>query len=550
MGWERKRGKLEELNRLLRGATDTSFDVQVGRRRASSRSVRYCITLDSDTRLPRDAAKKLVGIIAHPLQPAALRPRASGRVTEGYGILQPRVSVTTVERRRLALRAHLRRAHRRRPLHDGRLGHLPGPLRRGHLHRQGALRRGRLHGGAGRARARQRAALPRPLRRPARPHRRSSPTSRWSTTIRRACSPTRGASTAGRAATGRSWPGSSRSCRRAPAWRGTACRSSRGGRSSTTCAAALLAPATVALLLARLDGAARQPSALDRGHPGRRSPSRSSRSSSMRSRAHARSSRGASSCASSRRTPRPALARILLQLTFLANQAPARMAHAIRRHPRPPLVTRRRLLEWETAAASAARGAGLDVGTGPRSFLRRRWRRARPSPSRSADPRRRLAPGRAPPRRRPCSSCGLIAPLVAYRLSQPIAPEDAELGPEDRHFLLERGANDLALLRDLHGTGRSRPAAGQLPGGPEPRIAHRTSPTNIGMGLLSTLAAHDLGIIQTGRAARADRRHPHHDGGPGADRGAPVQLVRHASASRRCRPGTSRPSTAATWPAP
>ena len=55
--------------------------------------MRYCITLDTDTRLPRDAAKTLVGIIAHPLN----RPRFDarvGRVTEGYGILQPRVSVT------------------------------------------------------------------------------------------------------------------------------------------------------------------------------------------------------------------------------------------------------------------------------------------------------------------------------------------------------------------------------------------------------------------------------------------------------------------------
>jgi cyclic beta-1,2-glucan synthetase len=92
MGWERKRGKLEELNRLLRGATDTSFSVQIGEVAVLQR-VRYCITLDSDTRLPRDAARKLIGIIAHPLN----RPRFDarlGRVTEGYGILQPRVSVT------------------------------------------------------------------------------------------------------------------------------------------------------------------------------------------------------------------------------------------------------------------------------------------------------------------------------------------------------------------------------------------------------------------------------------------------------------------------
>ena len=92
MGWERKRGKLEEWNRLLRGATDTSFSVQVGDVGILP-GVRYCLTLDSDTRLPRDAAKKLIGIIAHPLN----RPRFDarlGRVTEGYGILQPRVSVT------------------------------------------------------------------------------------------------------------------------------------------------------------------------------------------------------------------------------------------------------------------------------------------------------------------------------------------------------------------------------------------------------------------------------------------------------------------------
>jgi cyclic beta-1,2-glucan synthetase len=92
MGWERKRGKIEELNRLLRGATDTSFVAQVGALDVLP-SVRYCITLDSDTRLPRNAAKTLIGIIAHPLN----RPRFDarvGRVTDGYGILQPRVSVT------------------------------------------------------------------------------------------------------------------------------------------------------------------------------------------------------------------------------------------------------------------------------------------------------------------------------------------------------------------------------------------------------------------------------------------------------------------------
>jgi cyclic beta-1,2-glucan synthetase len=92
MGWERKRGKIEEFNRLLRGATDTSFAVTVGDLDVLP-DVRYCITLDSDTRLPRGVARELIGIISHPLNRAEFNP-AAGRVTEGYGILQPRVSVT------------------------------------------------------------------------------------------------------------------------------------------------------------------------------------------------------------------------------------------------------------------------------------------------------------------------------------------------------------------------------------------------------------------------------------------------------------------------
>ncbi|MGE5717785.1 MAG: glycosyltransferase family 2 protein, partial [Acidobacteriota bacterium] len=93
MGWERKRGKLEELNRLLRGATDTSFGMQVGNLSILP-SVRYVLTLDSDTRLPRDTARTLVGIIEHPLNRPRLDP-ATRRVTQGYGILQPRVSIAT-----------------------------------------------------------------------------------------------------------------------------------------------------------------------------------------------------------------------------------------------------------------------------------------------------------------------------------------------------------------------------------------------------------------------------------------------------------------------
>lgn len=100
MGYERKRGKLADLNALLRGrAGDLSgerfgdrFSRVVGDTTILS-SVRYVITLDTDTQLPRDAAWELVGAMAHPLN----RPRYDaerGRVCEGHGILQPRVAAS------------------------------------------------------------------------------------------------------------------------------------------------------------------------------------------------------------------------------------------------------------------------------------------------------------------------------------------------------------------------------------------------------------------------------------------------------------------------
>ena len=82
MGWERKRGKLEELNRLLRGDRGTSYVVTVGDLTPLA-DVRYVLTIDSDTVLPRNVARQLVGIAAHPLQRPHYDP-AEGRVTAGY----------------------------------------------------------------------------------------------------------------------------------------------------------------------------------------------------------------------------------------------------------------------------------------------------------------------------------------------------------------------------------------------------------------------------------------------------------------------------------
>ncbi len=92
MGWERKRGKLADFNAYLLGAADDAFELTEGHL-PWLEGVRYVITLDSDTVLPRGAAVALIGTIAHPLNRARFDENV-GRVVRGYGILQPRVSVS------------------------------------------------------------------------------------------------------------------------------------------------------------------------------------------------------------------------------------------------------------------------------------------------------------------------------------------------------------------------------------------------------------------------------------------------------------------------
>jgi cyclic beta-1,2-glucan synthetase len=101
MGWERKRGKILDLNKLLAGDFD-AFPIKAGNLEAL-KSVRYVLTLDSDTQLPRGSAAKLIGAIAHPLNQAVIDPKLR-IVTDGYGILQPRigVAVRSASRSRLA----------------------------------------------------------------------------------------------------------------------------------------------------------------------------------------------------------------------------------------------------------------------------------------------------------------------------------------------------------------------------------------------------------------------------------------------------------------
>lgn len=89
MGYERKRGKLVQLNRFLRGGARSAFSLIVGDT-SSLNEIKYVITLDADTQLPRDEAAELVGAMAHPLNRPVFSP-SRDRILFGYGILQPRV---------------------------------------------------------------------------------------------------------------------------------------------------------------------------------------------------------------------------------------------------------------------------------------------------------------------------------------------------------------------------------------------------------------------------------------------------------------------------
>ena len=93
MGWERKRGKLHELNLLLRGDPDTTF---LPTKAPLPRDVVHVMTLDADTRMMRDTVEGLVGKLCHPLNRPVIDPK-TGKVVDGYSILQPRVtpSLTT-----------------------------------------------------------------------------------------------------------------------------------------------------------------------------------------------------------------------------------------------------------------------------------------------------------------------------------------------------------------------------------------------------------------------------------------------------------------------
>lgn len=491
MGWERKRGKIEEFNRLLRGATDTTFHVHVGDDSVLP-SVRYCITLDSDTRLPRDAAKKLVGIIAHPLN-RPLFDVSVGRVTRGYGILQPRVSVT------MASAAGSRFAR----LFAGHTGVDPYTTAVSDTY-QDLFGEGIFTGkglydvdafiAAMEGRVPENALLSHDLFEGV--HARTAlvtdvevvddyPSSVLAHARRRhrwvrgdwqilawllPLVPTRAGLQRNRLPLISRW------------------------KIFDNLRRSLLAPATVLLLLLAWT--------VLPGHPAIWTAAVLAGLSFPLFPLILEVVAGPSSPQPGRVFLRvlsddmkTALAQASLQLTFVANQA-YEMAHAILVTLARLVVTRRRLLQWETAAASGARGAGLVSGGGPRLYL----------VEMAASPSIALAglvlvalvrPG-ALVTAVPVLALWALAPLVAYWLSRPVAPRRRELTPEDSQFLREVARKTWRYFETFMGPADHGLPPDNFQETPEPRVAHRTSPTNIGMGLLSTLAAHDLGFIQTG----------------------------------------------------
>ncbi len=488
MGWERKRGKLEEWNRLLRGAADTSFSVPVGDVAILPR-VRYCLTLDSDTRLPRDVAKKLVGIIAHPLN----RPRfdaRSGRVTEGYGILQPRVSVTMASAAG-SLFARLYAGHTGVDPYTTAVSDTYQDLFGEGIFTGKGLYDVDAFTAALEGRVPENALLSHDL---------------FEGVYARAALVTDvevvddyPASVLVHARRQHRWVrGDWQILRWLFPW-----VPSRSGMTRNrlplisrfkifdNLRRSLVAPATVALLLlawALLPGSpAAWTAALLSAIAFPLFPMILAAIAGPRPQQPWRVFLRAL-----QEDGRTVVAQVSLQLTFLANEANERV-HAIVLTLVRLTATQRRLLEWETAAASSARGTGETSRPNARLFFGEMF--ASPTLALFGLLLVGVTRPAALPVALPILALWLVAPLVALSLSRPALQQRTELEEPDRELLRLIARNTWRYFETFMGPEDHALPPDNFQETPAPTIAHRTSPTNIGMGLLATLAAHDLGLI-------------------------------------------------------
>ena len=490
MGWERKRGKIEEFNRLLRGATDTSFTVTIGDLDVLPQ-VKYCITLDSDTRLPRGVARELIGIITHPLNRASFDPQV-GRVTEGYGILQPRVSVTYMSAAG-SMFARLYAGHTGVDPYSSAVSDTYQDLFNEGIFTGKGLYDVDAFSAALEGSVPENALLSHDLFEGL--HARVALVSDVELVDEYPSSVLTHARRQHRWIRG-DW--------QILLWLFPFVPSRRGLQRNTLPAIArwkildnlrrsLVAPTLLMLLVAGwtlLPGPRWFWTATVLGvltsqllpvlarllvGPGR------SQSIPVFLR-------------NLRRDAATSLAQILLGLTFLAFHA-FDSTHAIVLTLVRLVVTRRRLLEWETAATAATRAAGLG-GRGLRRYMAEMV--ASPIIAVAVANTIVATAPEALPAASPFLFLWMIAPLAAYWLSVPVGARVRALEEHER-TLLRRTARKTWRYFDTFVTeadGWLAPDNYQE-AGPAPVLARRTSPTNIGMSLLSTMAAHDLGYIPT-----------------------------------------------------
>jgi cyclic beta-1,2-glucan synthetase len=493
IGWERKRGKLEEFNRLLRRATDTSYRVHVGDSEVLP-SIRYCLTLDSDTQLPLHAARKLIGIIAHPLNRPVFDPRLR-RVTRGYGILQPRVSVTMASAAG-SLFARLYAGHTGVDPYTTAVSDTYQDLFQEGIFTGKGLYDVDAFMASLDGRIPENALLSHDLFEGL--HARAALVTDVEVVDDYPASVLAHARRQHRWARG-DWQILFWLFPLVPTRRGVERNSlpviSRW-KIFDNLRRTLVAPATVAVLALAWLVLPGNPLSWTIGvlaaiafplYPlavrlGAGPAPQQPRGVFLRILADDVKAAGAQT---------------LLQITFLAYHA-YEMAHAVALTLVRLVLTQRRLLEWETAASAAARAAGLSLRAGALLFL----------VEMAASPFIALlllalivtARSSSLPVAGPLLVVWVAAPLVAYWLSRPVSLERHDLAPEDRRLLRLIARRTWRYFETFMGAeDHDLPADNfQETPVPVPTVAHRTSPTNIGMGLLAALAAHDFGFIGTG----------------------------------------------------
>ncbi len=511
MGWERKRGKIEEFVRLLRGDSHTSYAFQFGDTDVLSR-VRYLITLDRDTRLPRDTARTLIGIASHPLNRARFDPRLR-RVVEGYGILQPRVSVT-FESAAGSLFARL---------YAGHTGVDPYTLAVSDTYQdlfgEGIFTgKGLLDVDAFAAslegRVPENALLSHDLFEGL--HARTALVSDVEIVDEYPASVLAHARRQHRWVRGDwqilfwllPWVPT-----RGLMERNTLPLISRF-KIFDNLRRSLMAPAHLAFLAGAWTFFPGHPAWWTLAELGLLAfPLWLAFAEALRPRGPDRDVLARSVLEQAG----TALAQWAITLTFLAYNA-AEMIHAIGLTLVRLLVTQRRLLEWETAASVAARAAGLIGLAGIRVFFAQMV--ASPAIALTLAFAMIVARPEALPVALPFLALWIVAPALAYLLSRPVpARRRAPLGERDRAALRRLARRTWRYFDDLVGPDDHFLPPDNLQEEPGPMLARRTSPTNIGMGLLSVLSAYDLGYLsaddvaeRTGRSLDAIESLERHEG--------------------------------------